>query len=320
MMLYRWQGEARNFGDELNTILWPALLPDFFDHDPSVRFLGIGSILDRRHDRPGIKIVAGSGYGGYEALPRLDADWIIHWVRGPRTANLLGLPEALAVGDPAMLVPCLGIRPAPDARDIGFMPHFESAAYGHWRQVAAMVGVRLIDPRGDPEAVLAAICQCRLILSEALHGVIVADALRIPWIAILPMVPTHRPKWHDWADSMDLTLRFQHLPCSSLGEWAQASTLSSLHAGRVLIRRHALRLNAWKTEHWAERAAEALHKAAGAPSSLTLDATRDHTIERMMGLVETLRRRPLGGTSFTVRHGHALDTCAAVTIPRTTVA
>ena len=88
MQLYRWRGAARNFGDELNTLLWPRLLPGFFDDDPAEQFLGIGLVLDARHNTGAVKLVAGAGYGGYEAPPRLDANWIIHWVRGPRTARL----------------------------------------------------------------------------------------------------------------------------------------------------------------------------------------------------------------------------------------
>src|SRR4051812_10412633 len=95
VQLYRWHGAAvHNFGDELNTLLWPRLLPDFFDDDPAEVFLGIGSVLDARHDPMAVKHVAGAGYGGYQALPKLDANWVIHWVRGPRTAHWLGLPPA----------------------------------------------------------------------------------------------------------------------------------------------------------------------------------------------------------------------------------
>ena len=46
MQLFAWEGDARNFGDELNRLLWPRLLPDFFDDDPAELFLGIGSVLD----------------------------------------------------------------------------------------------------------------------------------------------------------------------------------------------------------------------------------------------------------------------------------
>src|ERR1700727_2863375 len=178
MILYQWRGAAPNFGDELNGLLWPRLLPGFFDQDESARFLGIGSVLDDRHDRRAIKLVAGSGYGGYERRIELDETWVIHWVRGPRTARGLNLPPALGLGDSASLLPLCGLAPPREMANgsaiTGFMRHFESAMRGAWQEVCDAAGVTLIDPRGDPLAIIAAIGSCRVMLSEALHGAIVA--------------------------------------------------------------------------------------------------------------------------------------------------
>jgi succinoglycan biosynthesis protein ExoV len=297
VILYRWRGVSTNFGDELNTVLWPRLLPGFFDDDPACRFLGIGSVLDQRHSSQAVKLVAGSGYGGYEAKPNLDENWIIHWVRGPRTAAMLDLPQALALGDPAVLVPkALGL-PAPDGSDIGFMPHFESAARGAWRQAARHAGVRLIDPRDPPLAILQAIGRCKLLLSEALHGVIVADALRVPWIAIRPRARVHRAKWLDWADTMDLRLRFGHLPPSTLSEWAGGGALGSFHATRAWLGRREHLLAKVTPERLVTGAARALRQAANAAPQRSADATLDRCQSRMLDAVHTLRLQPLRGAS-----------------------
>ena len=189
MLLYHWRGEARNFGDELNLLLWPRLLPGLLDDDPAELFLGIGSVLDARHARDAVKLVAGAGYGGYAPLPVLDARWVIHWVRGPRTARQLGLDTAYGLGDPAMLLPQAGWGRVGGGDTVAFMPHFESAERGAWVEAAAAAGIELIDPRGDPAAIIAAIGRCRVLLSEAMHGAIVADALRVPWIAVQPLAP-----------------------------------------------------------------------------------------------------------------------------------
>jgi len=58
-----------------------------------------------------------------------------------------------------------------------------------------------------------------VLVSEAMHGVIVADALRVPWVALLPLAPIHRPKWQDWAEVLELRIEFQPGCASSLTEW-----------------------------------------------------------------------------------------------------
>lgn len=293
MILYRWRGVAGNFGDELNTVLWPLLLPDFFDDDPGQRFLGIGSVLDGRHTGAGLKLVAGAGYGGYQRLPTLDAAWDIRWVRGPRTAQTLGLPAGLGLGDPACLLPTTGLVPLTKPGRIGFMPHFESAAGGAWDEAAAVSGLTLIDPRGDPLAIARAIAACQVLLSEALHGAIVSDALGVPWVAIEPLAAIHRPKWQDWADTLDLTIRFQRLRPSSLLERARLSGLSSFHTGRDMLDRHGYWMRQVGSRWFAERAASALCRAAAATPQLSNRAALDRSQSRMLDELYRLRRTPL---------------------------
>lgn len=283
MILYRWQGVSTNFGDELNTILWPRLLPGLFDQHPAATFVGIGSVLDQRHAGPHLKVVAGAGYGGYEARPRLDASWVIHWVRGPRTAAALGLPASLALGDPAVLVPpTLGVAAvgpaASSGHDIGFMPHFESMANGAWHEVADRAGVTLIDPRGDPLDIVRRLAACRVVLSEALHGIIVADALRVPWVAIRPRATVHRAKWSDWSDTMALTPRFASLPVSCARELPALRRLAGGRTGPTAL---------------VEGAAEALGRAARLEPQLSAKAQLDRRQASQFAAVDRLRREPL---------------------------
>jgi succinoglycan biosynthesis protein ExoV len=297
MILYHWRGAERNFGDELNGVLWPALLPDFFDHNPDTRFLGIGSILDGRHHTTATKLVAGSGYGGYEPRTVLDESWIVHWVRGPRTARLLGLPPALGIGDPGSLVPLAGLTPARENRDIGFMPHFESVIRGAWAEVSARAGVTLIDPRDDPLSVIASIGRCRVVMSEALHGIIVADALRVPWIALRPLAPIHRPKWADWAESLDLAIAFHGLRPSTALERAHLTHLSRFHLGRSMLRRRAAQLRGIARDRHIEQAARALRGIAAAEPQLSRQSRLDEAQTRMMEAIAALRRRPAQGAA-----------------------
>jgi succinoglycan biosynthesis protein ExoV len=288
VQLYRWQGTVRNFGDELNTVLWPQLLPNFFDDNPVELFLGIGSVFDARHDTAAIKVVAGAGYGGYQTLPVLDASWIVHWVRGPRTARLLGLTEEYGLGDPAMLL----TGPANDcAGSIGYMPHFESHARrlgrggdrrGYRRDRPTRRPGR--DPRRD-----------RQLPGTAQRGNarrIVADAMRVPWIALRPLVQVHRAKWYDWADALGLRVRFHPLAASSLSERLRISPLAASHHGRQLLDRVGPVLAGAGQRRFVEQAAQSLASAATAPPQLSAATALDRCRTRMLERIEILRRNP----------------------------
>jgi succinoglycan biosynthesis protein ExoV len=296
VILYQWRGAHRNFGDELNSLLWPRLLPDFFDQNEATRFLGIGSVLDDRHSSKIIKLVAGAGYGGYQRQVVLDETWIIHWVRGKRTARLLGLPPAIGIGDPASLVPLAGLTPMREDRDVGFIPHFESATRGAWAEVAAKAGATLIDPRDDPVSVIAAIGKCRMVMSEALHGIIVADALRVPWIAIRPLAPIHRPKWFDWAETLDVNIVFNGLPPSTALERAHLTHLARFHLGRRVLHHQAARLHGIARQRHIDRAAQALRAVAGGEPQLSRSGLLKDAQDRMMEAIDALRRQPMQGS------------------------
>jgi succinoglycan biosynthesis protein ExoV len=295
MHLYVWRGATRNFGDELNELLWPRLLPGrlddaLLDDGVSELFLGIGSVLDARHPADRRKIVAGAGFGGYENPASLDASWEIYWVRGPRTARQLGLPTEFGLGDPASLLPLVHRLARHATGTIGFMPHFESLARGNWPEAAAAAGVTLIDPRDAPHAILEQIAGCRMLLSEALHGVIVADALRVPWVALAPVAPIHRAKWLDWADALDLTIRFHALPPSSAREYIETAFTPRRRAIRAGLAQAAALANRIdrRTVHL-DRAATSLRQAASAAPQLSNCWTLTRAQDRMLNRLHTLR-------------------------------
>ena len=300
LRLYVWRGATRNFGDELNDLLWPHLLPGLvgagpddivrLDFEGSTLLLGIGSVLDARHSAERRKIVAGAGFGGYERPASLDGSWEIYWVRGPRTARQLGLPAAFGLGDPASLLPLAHPVARHDTGAIGFMPHFESLARGAWPAAAAAAGVTLIDPRGAPEVILGQIAGCRVLLSEALHGVIVADALRVPWVALTPVAPVHRAKWLDWAGSLDLAIRFQALPAASLGEYIETAFTPRRRVVRSgLAQAVALANRIDRRSGCLGRAAASLRRAAASPAQLSHGRSLARAQDRMLSRLQTLR-------------------------------
>jgi hypothetical protein len=219
MKLYFYRGKEPNFGDELNTWLLPKVFPNFFDDDERTLFLGIGSVLIDRHPADCRKIVFGTGFGGYTAPPQFDESWTISCVRGPRTAKVFGLGQEKVAGDAAILISRFrNAEKPPRIRRIAFMPHFESARRGNWQKACHLAGLHFIDPRNPVDEVLAEMGRSSSIITEAMHGAIVADALRIPWLPALPLHASHRFKWYDWAEALDIKLNARRLAPSSAQE------------------------------------------------------------------------------------------------------
>lgn len=297
MKLYYFQGDPPNFGDELNVTMWSHLLPrGFLDGDESELFLGIGSII--QHDLPPTarKIVVGSGYGGYTEKPDpQDGTWDFRFVRGPQTAEELGLPPERAIADAAVMLRATPL-PAP-AEGIGaaFIPHYESLERGNWADACAAAGVHLIDPTGPTERVIAEIRGARVVIAEAMHGAIVADALRTPWVAVRTMDHVHRFKWFDWARALDIDYRPEFLWPSHMREgWAYWTGRSGLgpRARAVFGNPVARPANAAMTA----LAARSLVRLAGAAPVLSPDAAIGRATERALEAVDLLVRERSTGS------------------------
>jgi succinoglycan biosynthesis protein ExoV len=212
--LFYFQGAnaVRNFGDELNPYMWPRLLPGAFDDNSDAQFVGIGTLLNDRLPAAPRTIVFGAGVG-YYGPPRPDHTWTIYCVRGPLSARALGLPADAAVTDPAVLIarlapPC---RTAAPRWSCAFMPHWQSEP-DVWQQLCAEIGIGFVDPRWAPEDVLDALQRTDVLITEAMHGAIVADALRIRWIPVRTRRRIHTAKWEDWCGSLSLDYRPHDLP------------------------------------------------------------------------------------------------------------
>jgi succinoglycan biosynthesis protein ExoV len=197
VLVYRRESGVSNFGDSLNLWLWDKLLPQAGSVlRPDLIFLGIGTLLNAALP-PGPKLVFGAG-AGYGPTPEIDSTWDIRFVRGYDSAMALDLDPVKAILDPAYLVGFLMTR-KPQVYPVSLMPRFDSVTEILVKRCRE-AGVHLIDPRGSVETILPRIASSGLLLSETLHGAIVADALRIPWLPILTdeRNRAHAFKWRDW--------------------------------------------------------------------------------------------------------------------------
>lgn len=307
MKIFYYRGEYPNFGDELNTWLWPRLFPGMFDEDAETLFLGIGSTIGDAATHVGKKILFGAGFvEQYHAKPVVaPPQWEVYFVRGPRTATALNLAPEVAITDAGVLARTVLPR-AGGGKTIGFMPHWQSLAGGHWQAACAQAGVTLIDPRAPVETVLAQLADSRLVIAEAMHGAIMADALRVPWLPVVPLNPAHRGKWADWAESLALELRWQRLLPSSLGEVsaaafhtrpsaAQNQSHTSANASpstlsRIKSRVAASPLAPWVDARITEWAARRLATLSCMEGMLSEDAVIDRATERMLEQCEAFRR------------------------------
>lgn len=209
-MLYYYQ--ANNFGDDLNPWLWPRLAPELVEERSDRLFLGIGTILNRKIPAGPRKFVFGTGWDG-ERPVRMGPEWRIHGVRGPLTAAGLGLPAETALSDPGLLVRRFVKRPpGATGRGVAFMPHHCSVGAVEWKPLCEARGLAYIDPEQPVDKVLPAIDGCRVLLAEAMHGAIVADALGVPWIPVRISGRINEFKWRDWCSSLGLTCRPVRLP------------------------------------------------------------------------------------------------------------
>ena len=103
MTMVWWRGEQfLNFGDEINRVIWPNIIPQVINDKESL-FIGIGTLLQDGITYPERtrKIVFSSGVGYGNRPVALDNTWKIYCVRGPMTADALGLNRDMAITDGA---------------------------------------------------------------------------------------------------------------------------------------------------------------------------------------------------------------------------
>ncbi|MBB5714742.1 polysaccharide pyruvyl transferase family protein [Sphingomonas aerophila] len=170
-------------------------------------FLGVGTLIGRPFPEVSRIHVFSSGVG-YDPIAAVHPSNHYWCVRGPLSARVLNLPTDRAIIDGGILAPeRLGIGRASASAKPVVVPHWQSMLVGGWDEACNLAGFSLIDPMQPPEKVIGAIASAPLVMTESLHGAIIADVLRIPWIAFVTTGNVPLFKWFDWTASVRTPLR-----------------------------------------------------------------------------------------------------------------
>lgn len=238
MRLYFHQTPQGNFGDDINKWLWHELLGIDFDQSQDRVLVGIGTIFDKRIPAAKTKIIMGSGVG-YGPVPDIHCDnsYDIRFVRGPKSCQALGLDSSKGITDAAYLV--RDYVEAPEKKyACAYIPHVTSAINADWQKVCDKAGLHYIDPRADSKEVIRQIAASTRVITEAMHGAIIADTYRVPWLPVTAYDHILEFKWLDYCQSVELPYLPQKIgqlwhPCwqqGHMGVWKNRlkSTLKSV--------------------------------------------------------------------------------------------
>jgi succinoglycan biosynthesis protein ExoV len=297
MQLYYFKDRRGNFGDDLNPWLWRQLLPEVLQGSPDELFVGIGTLLNHRLPAAPTKHVFGSGHG-YGRKPVIDGRWQFHAVRGFETARALGLSRDTVITDSAVLVRAVrGPRHETPTHRFGFIPHCQSNIWFDWSLVCAELGFHHIDVSWDVERVMAEMSRCEVLICEAMHGAIVADALRIPWMAVSCYEDISAFKWRDWLSTVELPYAPMHI--TSLFDAERHEGTGVRLKNRL---KRAMRWSGMWSARWTEppprptgepelqAALRQLERAAKGRTYLSSDALMQQHLDRYVHRLEALRR------------------------------
>lgn len=248
MKIYYFKDPVGNFGDDLNAWLWDSLLPGFFDEDDSTRVSGIGTIINTSMPQAKKWVVFSSGVGyGHPPKNFGDSNWDILCVRGPLSAKVLGLDPSKAVTDGAALLNTLEeFKPLPEKERSGviFIPHHHALQSGQWESVCNLAGIEFVNPQWDSKVVIQKIRHAKLVIADAMHAAIIADAMRVPWIPVITSPQINTFKWLDWTQTINLQYSPEILGASSFRSQSEAKLYHSMV--KIILLNHFLPRTAYQ--------------------------------------------------------------------------
>lgn len=215
ILVARWASSktgTQNFGDVLNHNLIELLsgrsvvnYDDVFLFSDRPVYSVIGSVLNNLNF--GNAVVWGSGF-----MNDTDRLWIkpkeVLAVRGPLSRNVFlkhGASCPPLYGDPALLCPRYYRFNEKKQFDLGIIPHYVDLKSDKLNQILnSGISCKLIDVTSGVEKVIRDILSCRHIASSSLHGLIVAEAYKIPsvWLKFGDKIKGGNFKFDDYYASI----------------------------------------------------------------------------------------------------------------------
>lgn len=218
----------RNFGDALG-FLMAKLLPInsgrvipqrlCFDwmYKRGLNLQFIGSTLS---DADNNSVIIGAGAVSKDIVLKAKP-YKVFSVRGPLTRKVLvgqGIECPEKYGDPAVLLPQLYLPSVKKKYKVGFIPHYVDQEKDVVKQICDcsyvhFINILLSPNRGKPsifsewKSWVDDLCSCEVIVSSSLHGLILADAYKIPslWVKFGNDINGNDFKFYDYYASLGIT-------------------------------------------------------------------------------------------------------------------
>lgn len=207
MNIIYFKSDIGNFGDDLNPWLWNKLLGDVSNYNKTLDFIGIGSILDSRIKSDNKKVIFGSGVRDFNFNINDISNVDIRFVRGPISSKVTNTKY---ITDAAYALRQLPPKSYEKKYKIAIVPYFRHYRQFNWQLFKKITGIHVIDPTQNVENVIEEINKSQNILAAAMHGAILADIYRVPWMRVkfskhgYESALTSELKWNDWIGSIKL--------------------------------------------------------------------------------------------------------------------
>jgi pyruvyltransferase len=184
----------------------------------------MGSILEKATDD---SVVLGSGFLRRPEAPiQVSARYVA--VRGRLSREHIRAEGHVFLGDPMVLLDRVFKPSSKKTHAMGLVPHISE--FSTLRRLSPE-GVNVINPADSPWKVVEAIASCERVMSQSLHGLIVADALGIPnlWLAPSASMAGGEFKFLDYFSTLDSAKQLhpptRELLASPPGEFSVATYL-----------------------------------------------------------------------------------------------